>query len=347
MGLGRTPPPALAQIPSITQVELGYDLAGAPTVGRLLLDWRFDLVYGTAAIVLAALYVAGVRWLRRRGDAWPVGRTVAWLAGCLTLLIATSSGIGRYSTAMFSVHMGSHMLLSMLVPVLLCLGGPVTLALRALPAAGRGGVPGPREWLLAALHSRVTLVLTHPVVAWALFVGSFYALYFGGIYGATVDSHVAHVLMNGHFLVSGYLFYWLAIGVDAAPRELPSVAKLGMVFAALPFHAFFGVILMNSTQVLGGDYFRSLGLGWNDNLLSDQRLGGGIAWAAGEIPLVLVMLALFFQWSRDDERLARRSDRAAERDHDQDLASHNAMFAELARREREGVGPARPTDTSA
>lgn len=348
VGLSRTPPPPQATIPSITQVELGYDLAGPPTLARLLLDWRFDLVYGTAAIVLAALYVLGVRKLRRRGDAWPVGRTVAWLLGCLSLLVATSSGIGRYSTAVFSVHMGSHMLMSMLVPVLLVLGGPVTLALRALPAAGRTGIPGPREWLLVALHSRASRFLTHPVVALALFVGSFYALYFGGIYSSTVDSHTAHVLMNGHFLLSGYLFYWVAIGIDPSPRELPSVAKLGMVFAALPFHAFFGVILMSTTELLGGDFFRSLGLGWNSDLLGDQRLGGGIAWAAGELPLVIVMLALLIQWSRDDDRLARRTDRAAERDHDQDLQAHNAMFAELARREQDPrpAAAARRSDTT-
>ncbi|GAB2925483.1 cytochrome c oxidase assembly protein [Rhodococcus aerolatus] len=356
VGLGRTPPPPPTTLPSIAQVEIGYDLPRPPSLSTLALDWRFDLVLGTAALVLAAGYVAGVLRLRRRGDRWPVGRTVSWLLGCAALLVATSSGLGRYSPAVFSVHMVTHMLLSMLVPVLLVLGGPVTLALRALPAAGRDGVPGPREWLLAALHSRVTRVLTHPVVALLLFVGSFYALYFGGIYGATVGSHAAHVLMNVHFLLSGYLFYWLAIGVDPAPRELPSLAKLGLVFAALPFHAFFGVVLMGSTQVMGEDWFRSLGLGWNTDLLGDQRLGGGIAWATGEIPLVLVMLALVVQWSRDDERLARRTDRAAERDHHRELEAHNAMFAALAARSAAPArtpgapGPERaahPTDSSA
>lgn len=341
VGLSRTPPPSDGAVPSPTEVELGYDLAGPPTVGRLLFDWRFDLVFGTAALVMAWLYVRGVRRLRRRGDAWPVGRTVSWLLGCAVLLFVTSSGVGRYSTAVFSVHMGSHMALSMLVPVLLVLGGPITLALRALPAAGRAGVPGPREWLLAGLHSRVSRVLTHPVVALGLFVGSFYALYFGGIYDATVDSHSAHVVMNAHFLLSGCLFYWLVIGIDPAPRKLPSLGKLGLVFGALPFHAFFGVILMGSTQVLGGAFFRSLGLDWNDDLLGDQRLGGGLAWATGELPLLIVMLALLVQWSREDERVARRTDRAADTDDDADLSAHNAMFARLA--ERDGVGP-RPGD---
>jgi putative copper resistance protein D len=316
-------------------VELGYNLAGPPTFSRLMLDWRFDLLYGTAAIVLVVVYALGLRKLRRRGDSWPVGRTVAWMCGCVVLLVATSSGVGRYSPAVFSVHMGAHMALSMLTPVLLVLGAPITLALRALDPAGKNGVPGLREWILTALHSPFSRFITHPVVAAVLFVGGFYSLYLGGIFEAAVDSHSAHVLMNLHFLLSGYLFYWVAIGVDPSPRKLQPVTKLAMVFGSLPFHAFFGVALMSMGAVLGEWYYRSLGLGWNADLVGDQQLGGSIAWATGEIPLVLVMMALLIQWSRSDGRTARRVDRAADRDDDADLAAHNAMFAELARRDRE------------
>jgi putative copper export protein len=207
VGLGRTPPPPLPiGVPSISEVKIGYDFAGPPTPVRVLFDWRFDLIFGSAAIVLAVLYLAGVRRLRRRGDAWPMGRTVAWLLGCAALLFVSSSGLGRYMPAMFSMHMAAHMMLSMLVPILLALGGPVGLALRALPAAGRGDPPGMREWLLAALHSRISRFLTNPVVATALFVAGFYGLYLGGLFDAAVGSHIGHVLMNVHFLASGYLF---------------------------------------------------------------------------------------------------------------------------------------------
>ncbi|GJF08856.1 ABC transporter permease [Mycolicibacterium cyprinidarum] len=334
VALGRTPPPPPQNLnPSIPAVEIGYDLAGPPTVARVLFDWRFDLLFGTAALVFALVYLAAVYRLRRRGDAWPVGRTVAWLLGCFALLVTTSSGIGRYMPAMFSMHMIAHMLLSMLVPILLVLGAPVTLALRALPAAARDQPPGPREWLLAALHSRVSKVLTNPFIATALFVVGFYGLYFGGIFDATAGSHGAHVAMNLHFLLSGYLFYWVVIGVDPTPRPLPPLAKLGVVFASLPLHAFFGVVLMGTPTVMGEDFYRSLQLDWHTDLLGDQRLGGGIAWAAGEIPLVVVLVALFIQWRRADQRIATRLDRAADRDDDADLAAYNRMLAELARRE--------------
>jgi cytochrome c oxidase assembly factor CtaG/putative copper export protein len=337
VGLGRTPPPPLPiGVPSIADVKIGYDFAGPPTPARVLFDWRFDLIFGTAAILLAALYLAGVRRLRRRGDEWPPGRTVAWLLGCLVLLFVTSSGLGRYMPAMFSMHMADHMLLSMLVPILLALGGPVSLALRALPTAGRNDPPGMREWLLAALHSRLSRFLTHPVVAMVLFIAGFYGLYLGGLFDAAVGSHMGHVAMNVHFLLTGYLFYWVVIGVDPTPRPIPPLAKLAVVFASLPLHAFFGIVLMSTQKVLGESFYRSLHLSWHTDLLGDQRLGGGIAWAAGEIPLIVVMLALLVQWSRSDRRTATRLDRAAQRDDDAELAAYNAMLAELARRDTSG-----------
>ena len=337
VGLGRTPPPPLPTgIPSISDVKIGYDFSGPPTPARVLFDWRFDLIFGTAALVFAALYLAGVRRLRLRGDNWPAGRTVAWLLGCLALLFVTSSGLGRYMPAMFSMHMADHMMLSMLVPILLALGGPVSLALRALPAAGRDDPPGMREWLLAALHSKLSRFLTNPVVATVLFIAGFYGLYLGGLFDVAVGSHMGHVAMNVHFLVSGYLFYWVVIGVDPTPRPIPSLAKVGVVFASLPLHAFFGVLLMGMPTVLGESFYRSLHLSWHTDLLGDQRLGGGIAWAAGEIPLVIVMIALLVQWTRSDQRTARRLDRAADRDDDAELAAYNAMLAELARRDTSG-----------
>jgi len=330
--LSRTPPPGVGEVPDAVALQLGYTLDGAPTLLRLLTAWRFDIIFGTLAIALAVLYLLGVRRLKARGDAWPVGRTIAWLLGCLTIVIATSSGFGRYAPGMFSIHMETHMMLSMLAPVFLVLGGAVTLALRALPVAGKDGPPGPREWLLAIVRSPVSRFLTHPVVALVLFVGSFYVLYFSGLFDVALDKHWAHLLMNAHFLLVGYIFYWPVIGIDPAPRRLPHLARLGMVFASLPFHAFFGVILMSMTTVIGERFYQGLGLSWANDLLGDQQLGGGIAWAAGELPLVIVLIALLIQWARADEREAKRQDRKADTEGDTEREAYNAMLRDLSER---------------
>ncbi|WP_235926661.1 cytochrome c oxidase assembly protein [Actinokineospora pegani] len=333
--LARTPPPegAIAQ-PGRTELQLGYAIDAPPSLPRLLFDWRFDLVFGTAALVMAVLYLRGLLKLRAKGITWPVGRTVAWMAGCLVILVATSSGFGRYSPAMFSVHMETHMMLSMLAPVLLVLGAPVTLALRALPVAGRDNPPGPREWLLAAVHSPVSRLLTNPFVALVLFVGSFYGLYLSGLFDSALEQHWAHLLMNAHFLLVGYVFYWPVIGVDPAPNRLPHLGRLGLVFASMPFHAFFGVILMGMDSIIGQQFYRSLGLPWTTDLLADQRLGGGIAWASGEIPLLLVLIALLVQWSRADARDAKRSDRRVDEGDSDELDAYNAMLRQMARDKR-------------
>ncbi|MFB9909359.1 cytochrome c oxidase assembly protein [Allokutzneria oryzae] len=334
VALGSTPPPNEAPVLTRTEVLIGYTLDGPPTLLNLVFDWRFDLVFGTASLVLAVLYLAGVRRLRKRGDQWPVGRTIAWLCGCATILIATSSGIGRYAPAMFSVHMGNHMLLSMLAPILLVLGGPMTLALRAIPPAGKQAPPGPREWLLAFVNSPVSRFLTHPIVALVLFVGSFYGLYFSGLFDAALPEHWAHLAMNLHFMIAGYVFYWPVVGIDPSPRRLPPLGRLGLLFAAIPFHAFFGIALMSAQYVIGQDFYAQLALPWVTDMLTDQRLGGGLTWASGEIPLLVVVIALLVQWARDDEREAKRSDRRADADGDADLNAYNEMLARLAERDR-------------
>jgi putative copper export protein len=174
-------PPAFVNHPATVQeTVLGYGLDAPQTFARLAGDWRPDLLFAPLALIAVTAYLLGVRRLRRRGDHWPSGRVVAWLGGWAIVVVATSSGIGVYSPGTFSLHMVTHMALNMFAPVLLVLGGPVTLALRALSAGAHGDVPGAREWVASLLHAPVTRFLSHPVTAAILFVGSFYALYFSG-----------------------------------------------------------------------------------------------------------------------------------------------------------------------
>lgn len=327
----QTAPRLLAAQPSIWDVLLGYQLPGAPTPLRLATVWRFDPFLGALGLALAAAYLLGVVRLRRRGDRWPAGRTVAWLTGCVFLVVATGSGVRSYGSAMFSVHMAEHMMLNMFVPVLLVLGAPVTLALRVLPSAAPGMPPGPREWIVRAVHSPFTTFLSSPVTAFVLFVGSLYAVYFTPLFDTLVRYHWGHEFMAVHFLITGYLFYWGIIGVDPGPRRLPFIGRLALLFAIMPFHAFFGVAMMTMTSVVGGNFYRGLALPWVANLNDDQHLGGAIAWGASEVPLIMVVVALVTQWARQDRRTSTRADRHADAGYDDDLAAYNNMLRELAR----------------
>ena len=329
----QTAPKLLADKPTVWDVLLGYELPGAPTPLRLATFWRFDTFLGVVALVLVGGYLLAMVVLRRRGDRWPAGRAVAWLAGCAALLVATSSGVRSYGSAMFSVHMAEHMTLNMFAPVLLVLGAPVTLALRVLPSAGPGQPPGPREWITRMVHSPITAFLSHPVTAFVLFVGSLYAVYFTPAFDTLVRYHWGHEFMAVHFLITGYLFYWGIIGVDPGPRRLPFIGRLALLFAIMPFHAFFGIAMMTMTSTVGENFYRGLALPWVPSINDDQHLGGAIAWGASEVPLIMVVVALVTQWARQDRRLAVRSDRHADSSYaDDEMEAYNNMLRELAKK---------------
>jgi cytochrome c oxidase assembly factor CtaG/putative copper export protein len=289
------------------QTLLGYDLSGPPTLSRLVIDWRIDVIFAPLALFLAVIYMLGVRRIRGYGQPWPAVRTAAWLAGCFVLLVATSSGLGRYAAAMFSMHMASHMLLSMLVPALLALGGPLTLARAALPPASERRLPGPRDWLDAVAASPSSRAVTHPVVALALFSGSPFVLYPTGMFDAAVRFHWAHSAIDAYFLIVGYAFLWPLIGSDPAPRPIPNLVRVGVLLSAMPADVVFGAVLMTTKRVIGNgvaasNMYQALALPWESDLHADQVLAGLLALIIGELALLLVLAVLVLRWSHDDDR---------------------------------------------
>ncbi|MGW0820655.1 cytochrome c oxidase assembly protein [Streptomyces sp. NPDC002845] len=301
------------------------------TLGRGL-EWSADPFFLIGCLVALGLYGWGVARLVRRGDKWPVGRTVAFTVGVLTVLLAMCTKLNDYGMVMFSVHMVQHMVISMLSPILLLLGAPITLALRALPVAGRDR-KGPRELLLALLHSRYMRIVTHPVFTIPMFIASLYALYFTPLFDFLMGSKPGHITMMVHFLAVGLAFFWPIMGVDPGPHRPGYLMRMLELFAGMPFHAFFGIALMMASEPMVETYKNppaSLGI----DALSDQNMAGGIAWAFSEIPSVLVLIALLFQWYASDQRQARRQDRAADRDGDKELAAYNAYLASLNARGR-------------
>ncbi|MFE4371712.1 cytochrome c oxidase assembly protein [Streptomyces sp. NPDC056835] len=336
VGLSRSPAPAVGSLPYSAASELiGYPMPAPVNALRLLTEWRFDPVFALLITIAALAYWRGVRRLKARGDAWPPGRTTAWMLGLLALALCTMSGLATYGRVMFSVHMGQHMAMAMVVPILLVLGAPITLALRALRPAPRSGRAGIRELLLKILHSRVNSVITHPVAAMALFIGSSFMVYFTPLFEIAMRDHLGHLAMQLHFLAMGLLFFWVIIGIDPTPRRIPHFAKLIILVITMPFHSFFSIALMSSTDLIGGDYFQAVERVWGATLADDQYRAGAIAWATGDIPMLITTITLAAQWVRSDAREAKRVDRAIDRGDGKDpLTAYNAYLASLHRRDR-------------
>jgi cytochrome c oxidase assembly factor CtaG len=257
-------------------------------------------------LVSAALYGYGVYKLRLRGDHWPAGRTIAFVVGGLGSIAAvTLSGIEAYDDVLLSVHMVQHMVLSMVGPIFLALGAPVTLALRTLHGSSR-------KTLLAALHSRVARVLTFPLVAFGIFVANPFVLYFTNLYRQTLEHAWLHELVHVHFIITGCLFFWPLLGLDPLPNRWPYPARALLMVLSVPFHTVLGLTIMQSKTLLAGDYYPNLHLTWS-NPWTDQVTAGGILWAGGEIVSVTMLGILVMQWIKQSEREARRIDRALDR----------------------------------
>ncbi|GAB3811313.1 cytochrome c oxidase assembly protein [Tessaracoccus terricola] len=326
----RVPTPQYFVPTSITQTFLGFDVDAAPTALVLFTNWRPNVLLLAIAVAAVAAYFVALRAARRRGVEWPVGRTIAWTLGWALVVFATSSGFGKYSAAHFGIHMMVHMSLSMMAPVLLVLGGFLTLLLRANKADG-DTQHNLHDWVSQAMGWKVVRFLYNPLIVFIAFIGSYYVLYLTELFGTMVRYHWAHQLMNVHFLLVGYLYYGLIIGVDRAPKPLPHLGRLGLIMAAMPFHAFFGVILMGSQTIIAATFYTYLDLPWMD-LAAAQELGGGVAWAGGEIPALVVIIALGIQWARQDRKEAARKDRHMDSGRDQEFEDYNAMLARLAQR---------------
>lgn len=328
--LSRTPPPAVgARTTDIAESITGYPMPPAPTLARWFTQWQPDLMWVVVAGVGLFLYFSGVQKLRRRGDAWPVGRSIAFVLGMALLIYATCAGPAVYGRVTFSGHMVMHMMLTMIVPPVLVLSAPITLALRTL-AVRKDGSRGPREWLMIITESRYLKVVSFPPVAALIFAGSLVVFYYSDLFELALTTHTGHELMDVHFLLSGYLFAWTMIGVDPGPRRFGYPLRLIVLLGTMAFHAFFFLAMMNGDTVLQGDFFGNLGRTWGDDLLGDQQFGGGIGWGIGEFPTLLIAVVLMVQWARSDDRETRRYDRKADRDGDAELEAYNQMLAKMS-----------------
>ncbi|WP_293770998.1 cytochrome c oxidase assembly protein [uncultured Corynebacterium sp.] len=328
--MGRTPPPP-PRNPNLNsmQILLGYELTEAPSAKVLFTSYRFDILFGTIGLLLAAGYIYAVVRVHRRGLEWSRGRTAWWLAGTLGLAWFMSSGFGIYIPALYSMHMIGHMVLSMALPVFMVLGAPLTLIMEAFPPNPEGR-PGLHEWAVAATQSRGAGLVGRSAFNLIQYLVVFYALYmFPDFYAYAVKEHAGHVLMNVAFLVSGYVYFWELIGSDSLPRRRPTGIRLVLLFVSMPIHLYAGVYLMQLNTVFALDFYQSLDLPWNPDFLQDQKVGGGYAWGLGQFPLLIVFAYLFFEWLREDRRTARRIDAKADVDGNAELEDYNAMLAAL------------------
>lgn len=308
---------------------LGFAYPPPPSLSTIVLGWNAEWFMLSLGLVAAGLYTFGVIRVKQNQIEWSFLRTLSFMTGIGLVIWTTNSGISMYSKVSFEYHMIQHMTLSMIAPIFIVLSTPITLALRALPAKKSSDHRSLREWILALLHSSYSKLITHPLVVLAIFTFGLYGMYFTPLFATLMGSHTGHIFMELHFLISGLLFSYVVIGADPSPRVVPYWARLMIVLVGLSLHAFFAIAIMQSSEPIGVDWYIQVQPPWITDLLADTTAGGSIAWALGEVPTFLLLVIVAIMWAKDDTRLAKQLDRAADRDGDAELKSYNAQLSAL------------------
>lgn len=276
--------------------------------------------------ILAVAYLAG--WLRllATGRRWPAWRGVVFLLGCAILIVVMGAGIEGYGYRLFSVFMFQQLTLMMAVPPLLVLGSPGTLLLRATPHRGLGRLV--LQGAFGGLRSRAGRLLLHPAFMIPLFLVAFYGLYLSDLASGLLATWGGHVGLEIGFLAAGILFTTPLISADPLPKRQTHLGRFTDLFAEMPLHAFFGVIVMMAVAPLV-PYFANPPAAWAIDPILDQQIAGGLAWSYGELPTLIIALILLSRWFADDTRAARARDLKVDADGDPELDAYNAHLRRL------------------
>lgn len=322
-------------VPQSTQVNyLGYEVDIPATIERLAGPGRPNVLWVMLAVVALGTYALGLVLLHRRGERWPLARTIPWFLGWLLTGYLAVSGLWEYSTAVFSWHMLVHMTVNMLVPALCVLGAPFTLIQRASRPREGDALPGLREATLAIEGHEGWQRLFSPPVLWLNYVGSLFFVYYTPVFPWLMRYHWAHQLMLLYFMVTGYLFFNLLIGTDRQRWNLPHLVKLALMISIMPFHAIFAVGILMSTGLIGEQFYRTIAVTWVGDLMADQNIAGQITWFMGEIPLFVAVAALAAQWFSQDKTDAAEIDAQADHSEDDPFDAYNDMLSQLAEVDR-------------
>ncbi len=280
---------------------------GPPDAAGLLLGWTWEPLPTIGLLVAALLWLTAVRRVNRAHPANPVPRlrSAAFLGGLAAVALALLSGIERYDTVLFWVHMVQHILLALVAAPLLALAAPITLLLRLASPGAR------RRWILPVLHGRIVRAVSFPVVSWLLFAGAMWAAHFSPLFDAALEDPLVHDLEHVLFLGTALLFWWPALGADPSPWRLSHPVRAMYVFLQMPQNTFLAVAILSAPAPLY-EHYATLARSWGPTPLADQQAAAGVMWFVGDLLFLAAILALVAAWMRHEDRNTAREDRRAD-----------------------------------
>jgi putative copper resistance protein D len=315
------------------------------TVHAVLTRWQFAPVVTVGVLLAGALYAWGVLRVRRRHPArpWPLRSSAAFAAALGVLVVATESGIGVYAGLLFWIHMVQHILLIMAVPLLAILGRPLTLLLHA----SRNPL---HTWAKRVLRSRPVAVVSHPLVALALYAVAVMGTHLTGFANLAITNPVAGAGERTLYLVAGLLFFLPLVGREPVRWQLMGPMRIFLIALAMPIDTFTGVILGQTNHELFPAY-AAVHRTWGLSPVADLHAGGAVMWIGGDGMMAVLFVLSFAGWarqrtvadqgagawieqSRSRELAAKTGVTGAHQgravDNDEQLAAYNAYLSRLA-----------------
>jgi len=261
------------------------------SVATVFTQWQFAPVVSAAGIVFGGLYLWGAARVRRRHPArpWPLGRTIAFGLGLLVIVMATQSGIGAYDDTLFYDHMIQHLMLIMIAPPLLVVGQPVTLLMHA----SRNPL---HTWTKKVLRSAPIRAITWPVFGVVAYAATIIGTHLTSFMNLVMTNDTVHNLEHALFLIIGYLYFLPLIGKEPTGWKVSYPLRLFLLFIAMPVDAFTGVVINSYSS----DPFPPMDpRNWGPSPLSDVHDGGGVMWVGGAAIMFVVIMCVFFGWTRE------------------------------------------------
>lgn len=252
---------------------------------------RFEPAAAALLVAAACWYGWSVVRVRRRGRAWPAGRTAAFVLAWLLLAVSDFSGLTAFAATNFTAFASQYIMVGLVAPALLALSAPLDLAVQSSSRPGRG------RWL----ESRPARVLLHPLVTWVAFSATVFVVFFAGVLPDATRGGAAQQAVFLWLLAAGWLFFLTVADADPRPVRLGYWPRILYLLLSFPVFAIMGMGLESQTgRPVPGVNPASL------------HLGGAVIWVAGETLALCGALWVFAQWLRADERRAKSLDQANE-----------------------------------
>jgi cytochrome c oxidase assembly factor CtaG len=262
------------------------------TWSEALTNWQFAPIVTAGTVLVAGLYLWGVIRVRRRHPArpWPLWRTLVFLLGLLVVVLATESGIGTYDDTLFWDHMVQHLMLLMVAPPLLVTGQPMTLLLHA----SRNPL---HTWAKKVLRSGFVHAITAPAFVTVAYAATVVGTHLTSFMNVVESNEAMHQAEHVLFLAVGYVYFLPLIGKEPIGWKVSYPIRLFLLFVAMPVDAFTGVVLGSATSMPFSAF--SAPRSWGPTPIEDVHLGGAVMWIGGAAIMFVLILSVFFAWSRE------------------------------------------------